>query len=114
VEDDDEVASLVAEMLRELGYRITRVASAQAALGALMDDRGINLVFSDVMMPGSMNGMDLAREVRRRWPNVRVLLTTGYAGSTLKGAGAEVAVLSKPYEMKALDTALSAAFGKSA
>lgn len=48
VEDEDEVASLVIEMLRELGYRITRVASAQTALGALMDDRDINLVFTDV------------------------------------------------------------------
>ena len=56
------------------------VANAQAALGALMDDRGINLVFTDVMMPGSMNGMDLAIEVKRRWPNLAVLLTTRYAG----------------------------------
>jgi PAS domain S-box-containing protein len=112
VEDEDEVASLVTEMLRELGYRITRVASAQAALGALMDDRDINLVFTDVMMPGSMNGMDLATEVRRRWPHVRVLLTTGYAGSSLKGTEGEIAVLSKPYEMKTLDAALSAAIGR--
>jgi DNA-binding NtrC family response regulator len=77
-----------------------------------MDDRDINLVFTDVMMPGSMNGMDLATEVRRRWPHVRVLLTTGYAGSSLKGTEGEIAVLSKPYEMKTLDAALSAAIGR--
>jgi PAS domain S-box-containing protein len=68
VEDDDEVAALVTEMFRELGFRVVRVASAQAALGALADDLQFNLLFSDVMMPGPMNGIDLAREVRRRHP----------------------------------------------
>jgi PAS domain S-box-containing protein len=113
VEDDDEVATLVTEMLRDLGYRVTRAASAQAALGALADDREIDLVFSDVMMPGSMSGVDLAREVRRRKPGCPILLTTGYAGAALKSAAADnIEVLFKPYEVSALDTALRAARGK--
>jgi CheY-like chemotaxis protein len=113
VEDDDEVATLVTEMLRELGYRVTRAASAQAALGALADDREIDLVFSDVMMPGSMSGVDLAREVRRRNPGCPVLLTTGYAGAALKSASTEnIEVLFKPYEIAALDAALRAARSK--
>jgi CheY-like chemotaxis protein len=110
VEDDDEVAALVIEMLQELGYRITRTASAQGALGALADDRPIDLVFSDIIMPGSMNGLDLAREVRRRRPGVPVLLTSGYAGAAFKNAEAEnIPVLRKPYEIDALDAALRAA-----
>jgi PAS domain S-box-containing protein len=110
VEDDDEVAALVIEMLHELGYRTTRTASAQGALGALADDRPVDLVFSDIMMPGSMNGLDLAREVKRRRPGVPVLLTSGYAGAAYRNAEAEnIPVLRKPYEIDALDTALRAA-----
>ena len=110
VEDDDEVAALVGEMLRELGYFVTRVASAQAALGALADDRPIDLVFSDVMMPGLMNGVDLAREVRRRRPQIGILLTTGYAGAALQHVDVDnVGLLFKPYELSALEAALRAA-----
>ena len=114
VEDDDEVASLVTEMLGELGYRVIRVASAQAALGALADDRSVDLVFSDVLMPGTMNGMELAREVRRRRPQMPVLLTSGYSAAAFKDAASEdIGVLRKPYEIQALDAALRAALGGS-
>jgi CheY-like chemotaxis protein len=107
VEDDDEVASLVTEMLGELGYRVTRAASAQGALGALADDRALDLVFSDVLMPGAMNGMELAREIRRRRPHMPILLTTGYSGDAFKEAASEhINVLRKPYEIRALDSAL--------
>jgi DNA-binding NtrC family response regulator len=83
------------------------VASAQAALGALADDRDFNLVFSDVMMPGSMNGLDLAQEVKRRRPGMPVLLTTGYAAPGLQKADANnIKVLSKPYELTQLQAAL--------
>ena len=110
VEDNDDVATLVTEMVRELGYRVTRAASAQAALGALADNRDVDLIFSDVMMPGSMNGIDLAREIRRRLPGSPVLLTTGFVGAALRDAEAEnIQLLSKPYDIAALDTALRAA-----
>ena len=110
VEDDDEVAALVTEMLNELGYRTTRVASAQAALGALADHREIDVVFSDVMMPGPMNGLELAHEIRRRRPGLPVLMTTGYAGAAIKKTVSEhVEVLSKPYELSDLDAALHSA-----
>jgi CheY-like chemotaxis protein len=112
VEDNDEVAMLVTEMLRELGYRVTRAASAQGALGALADEREIDLVFSDIMMPGTMNGMELAREVRRRRPGAPILLTTGYAGAAVQDAEAEdIEILCKPYAIEALDAALRVAFG---
>jgi len=113
VEDDDEVASLVTEMLAELGYRVTRAASAQGALGALADDRAVDLVFSDVLMPGAMNGMDLAREVRRRRPHMPILLTSGYSGAAFKEAASEdINVLRKPYEINALESALRTALAK--
>jgi PAS domain S-box-containing protein len=112
VEDNDEVAMLVTEMLRELGYRVTRAASALGALGALADEREIDLVFSDIVMPGTMNGMELAREVRRRRPGASVLLTSGYAGAAVREAEAEgIKILSKPYSIEALDVALRVALG---
>jgi PAS domain S-box-containing protein len=112
VEDNDEVAMLVTEMLRELGYRVTRAASAQGALGALADEREIDLVFSDIMMPGTMNGMELALEVRRRRPGAPILLTTGYAGAAVQVAEVEdIEILSKPYAIEALDAALRVALG---
>ena len=114
VEDDDGVAALVAEMLKSLGYRVTRVASARAALGALADDPGIDLVFSDILMPGPMTGVDLAREVRRRRPGAPILLTSGYAGAALKANDVDdIQILFKPYQIGALDAALREALGKS-
>jgi CheY-like chemotaxis protein len=103
---------LVTEMLRELGYRVTRAASAQGALGALADEREIDLVFSDIMMPGTMSGMELALEVRRRRPGAPILLTTGYAGAAVQVAEVEdIEILSKPYAIEALDAALRVALG---
>jgi CheY-like chemotaxis protein len=107
VEDDDEVAALVVEMLGQLGYQPTRVASAKAALGALADGRPIDLVLSDIMMPGGMNGLELAREVRQRRPRLPLLLTTGYAEAAKREADAAgIPLLPKPYVLHELATAL--------
>jgi len=110
VEDDDEVAALVSEMLRQLGYEVTRAASAAAALGALADGRAVDLVFSDVMMPGGMNGVELAREIQKRSSDVPILLTSGYSGAAVHAAKeAGVRILSKPYRIDELAAALDAA-----
>jgi signal transduction histidine kinase/ActR/RegA family two-component response regulator len=110
VEDDDEVATLVAEMLEQLGYAVTRAGSAKAALGAIANDRQVDVVFSDVMMPGGMNGVELVRELRRRRPDVPVLLTSGYADAVRRDADAAgVMILPKPYQITDLAAALAAA-----
>jgi PAS domain S-box-containing protein len=107
VEDDDEVAALVSEMLRELGFEVTRTASARAALGALADGRDIDLVFSDIMMPGAMNGVDLAVEVRRRRPGLPILLTSGYAEPAIEASDTrDIGLLPKPYDIGGLDKAI--------
>jgi signal transduction histidine kinase/CheY-like chemotaxis protein len=107
VEDDDEVAALVSDMLRELGYQVTRAASAAAALGALANGRKIDLVFSDVMMPGGMNGVELAREIKARRRDLPVLLTSGYPEAAKSGAAAAgVRVLPKPFHLDELASAL--------
>ncbi len=110
VEDDDEVAALTAEMINQLGYDTTRVASAEAALGALADRRAVDIVFSDVMMPGRMNGVELAQEIRRRRPNLPILLTSGYAESASRSAAAhQIKIIPKPYRIDQLRDALAAA-----
>ncbi len=110
VEDDEEVAALVSEMLDKLGYEVIRAASADAALGALANGRHVDMVFSDVMMPGGMNGIELAREIRRRRAELPVLLTSGYAEAAAHEANAEgIPILPKPYRLDELSAALHAA-----
>jgi len=110
VEDDDEVAALVSEMLRQLGYEVTRASSAAAALGALADGRSVDLVFSDIMMPGGMNGVELAREIQKRRSDMPILLTSGYSGASVHAAKeAGVRILSKPYRIDELAAAIDAA-----
>ena len=110
VEDDNEVAALVGEMLGQLGYEVTRASSAAAALGALADGRPIDLIFSDIMMPGGMNGVELAREIRKRRSDIPILLTSGYAEASVHEAeSAGIAILAKPYHIDELAAALAAA-----
>jgi len=108
VEDDDEVAALAVEMLKSIGFGVTRVASATAALGALANERPVRLVFSDIMMPGGMSGVELAREIRVRRPALPVLLATGYQEAAAGAAQDGIGVLLKPYSMEELASAISA------
>ena len=108
VEDDDEVAALVGEMLTQLGHDYTRVSSPDAALGALANGRRVDLVFSDVMMPGGVSGIDLAAELRRRRPDLPILLTTGRPDAFEAPArDLSLTVLAKPYDSDALRRALT-------
>jgi signal transduction histidine kinase/CheY-like chemotaxis protein len=111
VEDDKEVAALTTEMLDAIGYAVTHVASPAAALGALADGRSIDIVFSDVMMPGGMNGVELAREIKRRRPDMPVVLSTGYVEAARGAISEGVEVLAKPYELDALEQALDDKLG---
>jgi PAS domain S-box-containing protein len=107
VEDDNDVAALTREMLSTLGFSVIHASSAAAALGAMANGRPVDLVLSDVMMPGGMSGLDLARALRRGRPTLRVVLTTGYAEAAASMDGNEFSVLLKPYSLEAL----AAAFG---
>jgi CheY-like chemotaxis protein len=107
VEDDEDVAAFAVEMLSEIGHSVTRVASAQAALGAISDGRAIDLVFSDIMMPGGMNGIQLAVEIGRRRPNLPILLTSGHATPYFADARKiDAHILAKPYSIKELEDAI--------
>ena len=95
----DQVAH-VSQLVREMGHEPALAHSAEDGLRVLaLGD--YDLVFSDIMMPGAMNGLDLAREVRSRYPNVPVLLTTGYSeAAALKPP--DFPLITKPYQYRDL------------
>ena len=104
VEDDDNVADTVYAMLTDLGHRATRARSVDEALQLLKSRAQFELVFSDIVMPGGRNGMDLAQELARTRPEMPVLLTTGYSGRSERES--EFKVLRKPYDIRDLQSAL--------
>jgi two-component system NtrC family sensor kinase len=104
VEDDDGVADTVHAMLTDLGHRATRARSVDEALQLLKSQAQFELVFSDIVMPGGRNGMDLAQELARTRPDMPVLLTTGYSGRSERES--EFKVLRKPYDIRDLQSAL--------
>jgi signal transduction histidine kinase/CheY-like chemotaxis protein len=110
VEDDDEVAAVVLEMLDQLGHRGLRVSSLPAAVAVLSGSDCIDLIFSDVLLGTSGSGLDLAREVARRNLQIPLVLTSGYGGGvTGRLAAARLPFLRKPYTIEALRSTLSEA-----
>ncbi len=105
VEDDTFVAELAADMLAELGFESTIVHSAKEALAKLAAGDKPKLVFTDVVMPGGITGIELARKLRDRFPELPILITTGYSEQV--GAMQDFPVLQKPYELTSLASALS-------
>jgi len=102
VEDNADVAEVASGYLRELGYLVRNVTNARAALAALRADARVDLVFSDILMPGGMNGLELARAIHERFPGIPVVLTTGYSASAQDAVRQGVIVLQKPYDLDAL------------
>jgi len=108
VEDDANVRDVTCELLRGLGYHVLEADSARAALALVEREASIDLVLSDVIMPGGMNGLDLARQLRTTRSDLPVLLSSGYTAQqfglheTLEG----VELLRKPYTLSALSRAV--------
>jgi signal transduction histidine kinase len=109
VEDDDSVAALVGEMLEDRGYDAVRAVSAAHALDRLAADGPFDLVFSDMVMPGEMDGLQLAQEIARRRPDLPVVLTTGYSAAAASASAEGIRLLVKPYRIDALAAELKAA-----
>ncbi|EJM97741.1 PAS domain S-box [Herbaspirillum sp. YR522] len=99
VDDRIEVAELAQAMLESLGYGVSMVNAPAEALQLLQAGTHVDLLFTDLIMPGSINGVLLAREARRLAPDIKVLLTTGYASESIErhDADGEFAVIAKPY-----------------
>jgi signal transduction histidine kinase len=104
VDDQKSVCELACEYLKRLGHSPTPAYSAGSALGLLGSQR-FDLLFTDVVMPGAMDGLALAREARRRWPSMPVLLCSGYTEGLDEGNGG-FPVLDKPYRERQLRAAI--------
>jgi two-component system NtrC family sensor kinase len=106
VEDSPEVAEVATAYFQQLGYMVKQVANAHEALELLANDPKIDLVFSDILMPGGMNGLELGHAVRRLYPAMPVLLTTGYSDSAHDSVQQGFVVLYKPFDLAGLEQAL--------
>jgi CheY-like chemotaxis protein len=105
VEDNPDVASVSMSLLEQLGYTVRRVADADAALRAIEHD-GVDLVFSDIVMPGKMDGLALAHRLREVRPGLPILLATGYSDAVVNVRG-DFPILRKPYEIHELSQAIA-------
>ncbi|MGG1946025.1 PAS domain-containing protein [Trinickia sp. NRRL B-1857] len=110
VEDDENVRTATSDMLRELGYRVVVAADGPSALRLVAERPEIRLLFTDVGLPGGMNGRELADAVRANRPELPVLFTTGYARNAIVHHGrldAGINLLSKPFTYAELADKLS-------
>jgi CheY-like chemotaxis protein len=103
VEDDPAVRELVTDQLKGLGYRVLVAGNGSTARNILFGGEKVDLLFTDVMMPGGITGTQLAAEAEKQIPNLKILFTTGYSEvPALANARRGVALLRKPYKSRDL------------
>ena len=105
VEDDDAVRETVVSLLSDLGYRVLKAVDAASALNVIESGIPIDILFTDVVMPGTLKSPELARKARERLPDIAVLFTSGYTENSIVHGGkldAGVELLSKPYTREAM------------
>jgi PAS domain S-box-containing protein len=105
VEDNPEVRTTVVELLTDLGYRVLKASDAQSALAIIQSGLVIDLLFTDVVMPGPLHSTELARQAQALLPDLKVLFTSGYTENAIMHGGRldpGVSLLSKPYPREAL------------
>jgi CheY-like chemotaxis protein len=105
VEDNPDVASVSSNLLEQLGYTVRRVADAETALREV-ENAEFDLVFSDIVMPGRIDGLHLARRLREIRPDLPILLATGYSDAAA-GVRGDFPILRKPYEIHELSQAIA-------
>ena len=107
VEDDPQVLAVTVQVLRELGYETITATDAQSALEKLEQGAEVDLLFSDVVMPGGCNGVELARQAKAMRPELKVLLSSGYVGEAAALTAEAFELIDKPYEQAGLAARLA-------
>jgi signal transduction histidine kinase/CheY-like chemotaxis protein len=105
VEDNAQVGEFATQLLDDLGYRAELAPNAGVALEKLASDSGFDVVVSDVVMPG-MNGIELGRRIRAQWPQMQILLTSGYSHVLAEDTRHGFELLRKPYSVEELSSAI--------
>jgi PAS domain S-box-containing protein len=113
VEDNAEVADITASLVEQLGYQTARAENATDALNRLRRGDKIDLVLSDVVMPGGMNGIALAQEIGNHYPHIPVVLTSGY-NDVVQTAQNRFTILRKPFQLSALEKSIREALERGA
>ncbi|ACA15810.1 integral membrane sensor hybrid histidine kinase [Methylobacterium sp. 4-46] len=111
VDDNDEVRGVTAAFLEEAGFRVAQASGAQAGLD-LLEQGGADILVSDLVMPGGMDGLALANEVRRRWPALPVILVSGYSASAAAATEQGYTLYMKPFDMAELARGIRARIGR--
>lgn len=111
VEDESNVAELAATVLRRCGFIVKLANRAQVALDLLGRGENVDLVLSDIKMPDGMSGIELAEEVQNRFPEIPVLLTTGYADAAGNATAKGLKIIPKPYRGDELGKSVAAFLG---
>jgi CheY-like chemotaxis protein len=107
VDDEPDIRETAARLLSALGYRVYQAGSAEEALGIIEDRKDIDLLFTDVVMPGKLRSSELAERARELRPGMQVLFTSGYSHGELAKGGwlaPGIALLKKPYTVDGLAT----------
>lgn len=110
VEDSRDVADVTSALLEQLGYRVVRAENAAEALRHLQQGIEFNLLFSDIVMPGAMDGIGLAQACREQYPDLPVLLTSGFSDAA-QAADGRFDILRKPFELSVLERAIEQVIG---
>jgi CheY-like chemotaxis protein len=114
-EDEFIIRLTIAEFLRDEGYDVIEAGNADEALDVFRSGIAVDLLFTDVRMPGTMDGCELAQRVRAEWPSTPIIITSAYAESLLSARSAsEDFVVPKPYRPQAVLTTINAVIGTGA
>jgi CheY-like chemotaxis protein len=114
-EDEFIVRLTIAEFLRDAGYNVIEAGNADEALAVFESGQLVDLLFTDVRMPGSMDGCELARQVRAKWPTTQIILTSGYSEGLLTARSVnEDFVVPKPYRPQAVLSTIRTVIGTGA
>lgn len=106
VEDEMLIRFVVSDDLREAGYGVIEAFNGDEALAILRSDIPIDLIISDVRMPGSLDGMGLLAIVRAEFPNVPVIITSGHLDGSVAVAGGAACFIAKPYSSALIQNAV--------
>jgi CheY-like chemotaxis protein len=115
VEDDSGVRDVATQLLLEAGFSVIAANDGNSGLERFNNNPNIDLVFSDIMMPGGMNGIDMAKRILQEKPTTPILLATGYTQQSLKDKIDEsdhITCISKPYDTEKLPGLINSMMGK--
>jgi CheY-like chemotaxis protein len=111
VEDEFLLRTNAAEFLQDAGFTVYDASNADEAIALLESHADIRAVFTDIHMPGSMDGLKLAHYVRGRWPPVKLILTSGHARPRVEDLPAGSGFFGKPYQLEKIENHLRAVIG---